>query len=150
MRLRSLTRETRNAQTTVEFALVMLVGAMVLFVSIQLALIGEAYLSLGQVADQGVRYAAVHWDCNLTSCAGGEQSIKSYMLSIGSPTLTVNGGSYLNISASPAAPRTRGQTVTVSATYTLPPTLLFLPNPFMGIPFPRTLTDSKSAYSEGN
>jgi hypothetical protein len=140
----------RRAQAMAEFALLMPVAIFVLFVSVQFALLGTAYLALGQMNDQGARYAAVHWDCGQASCTGGGQSVRSYMISVGSPIITQSGGSNLNITVSPAAPRTRGQTVTVSVTYTIPSSVIFLPNPFLGIRFPTSFSDSKSAFSEGS
>ncbi len=133
----------------VEFALVMTIGAFVLFTSIQLALIGECYLALGKLNYQGARYAALHADCNLTSCSGGEQSPKDYMISIGSPTIVGNGGSNLVFALSPSAPRATGSTVTLSVTFNIPSSIMFLPNPFFGISFPTSLSSTESAYGEG-
>jgi len=85
----STTSESRRAcssraQAMVEFALVLIVAMTVLFVSIQMALIGQAALALGQMNYQAARYAAA----NLTlGCTG----VASYMASNGSPTVARKG-----------------------------------------------------------
>jgi hypothetical protein len=58
----------------------------VLFVAVQLALIGEDALALGQMNYQGARWAAVN------TCATHAQVVQ-YMLSVGSPSVTMSGGS---------------------------------------------------------
>lgn len=96
--------EKFGGQAAVEFALVLSVAMIVLFVAIQLALIGEAALSLGQMNYQGARFAAVE------ACATGEE-VASYMYYIGSPTVTTPSscGSALTIKI---ADSTNGQTLT--------------------------------------
>src|ERR1700722_2958522 len=82
----------RRGQAAVEFALVLTVAMIVLFVAVQMALIGQAALALGQMNYQGARYAAVHPDAGATSVPSGstELSIQAYMLSVGSSTITNN------------------------------------------------------------
>jgi hypothetical protein len=70
----------------VEFALISIVAMIVLFVAVQLALIGEDALALGQMNYQGARWAAVN------TCAT-DTDIKSYILASGSPSVTQSGGS---------------------------------------------------------
>jgi hypothetical protein len=77
---------TRRGQAAVEFALVATVAMIVLFVAVQLALIGEDALALGQMNYQGARWAAVN------TCATHAQVVQ-YMLSVGSPSVTESGGS---------------------------------------------------------
>jgi Flp pilus assembly protein TadG len=72
-------------QAAVEFALVATVAMIVLFVAVQLALIGEDALALGQMNYQGARWAAVN------PCATHAQ-VAQYMLSVGSPSVTKSGG----------------------------------------------------------
>lgn len=76
----------RKGQAAVEFALISVVAMIVLFVAVQLALIGEDALALGQMNYQGARWAAVN-TCALDS------EIKSYILASGSPSVTQSGGS---------------------------------------------------------
>src|SRR5215467_5979768 len=73
-----------RAQAMVEFALVLFVAMIVLFVSIQMAFIGQAALALGQMNYQAVRYAAVNpsLGCN---------SVATYMHNNGAPTVASKG-----------------------------------------------------------
>jgi Flp pilus assembly protein TadG len=75
-----------KGQAAVEFALISVVAMIVLFVAVQLALIGEDALALGQMNYQGARWAAVN------TCAT-DAEILQYMLFSGSPTVTRSGGS---------------------------------------------------------
>ncbi len=99
-------RRGLRGQAAVEFALVLTVAMIVLFVAIQLALIGEAALALGQMNYQGARYAAVN------ACATGSD-VATYMLYVGSPTVTTpsNCGSALTIKI---ADSTNGNTLTTA------------------------------------
>src|SRR6266851_47845 len=71
------THRPRRGQALVEFALVLTIAVIVLFVSIQLALIGQLYLALGQMNYRGVRYAAISPTCidEKTPCGMSNQSI---------------------------------------------------------------------------
>jgi Flp pilus assembly protein TadG len=131
-----------SAQSAVEFAFALPVVLITLLVGIQFAIVGEAALALGQVNYQGARYAAVN--------TGADQAhVTSYMLSVASPTISANSGSYLTATLSPAPPCVFGSSVTVSLSYDAAH-LLALPNPFLGIRFPTTLTSSESAFCEGS
>jgi Flp pilus assembly protein TadG len=148
-----------RGQAAVEFALVLSVGLIILVVAIQMALVGETALALGQVNYQGARYAAIH------QCATASD-VAAYMTSVASPTLVgsncggnmvvtltdVNGSNSSSGScASPGCdgtPRTFGSQVTVSVVYTIPSSQMFLPNPFLGISFPTSLSSSEAAMSE--
>src|SRR5713101_6770139 len=77
---------TRRGQAAVEFALVATVAMIVLFVAVQLALIGEDALALGQMNYQGARWFAVN------TCATTDQVVQ-YILYAGSPSVTNSGGS---------------------------------------------------------
>jgi Flp pilus assembly protein TadG len=161
-RLRLRTR----GQAAVEFALVLTIAMIVLFVSVQLALIGHASVALGQMNYQGARYAAVHPTATVSDVA-------KYMVSIGSPFVTKNCGSSLTVTmiekdkdgtvtstkgpvtgplcpppAPPATPaRPFNSQVTVNISYDAASQFV-LPNPFLGISFPLTLTSSESAMVE--
>jgi Flp pilus assembly protein TadG len=76
---------THRGQAAVEFALVATVAMIVLFVAVQLALLGEDALAIGQMNYQGARWAAVN------TCATHAQ-VYQYMLSVGSPSVTKSGG----------------------------------------------------------
>src|SRR4029077_13923045 len=74
-----------RGQAAVEFALVATVAMIVLFVAVQLALIGEDALALGQMNYQGARWAAVN------PCAT-YQEVANYITLVGSPSVTSAGG----------------------------------------------------------
>ena len=139
-----LLRGASRAQAAVELAMVATVLIFALVVGVQFAILGEASLALGQVNYQGARYAAVH------SASATSDSVKTYMLSHASPTISANNGSYFDYQSgsTPTLPCAQGGTVTVSVSFSATH-LIGLPNPFMGISFPTALTSSQTAYCEG-
>ena len=128
-----------RGQAVVEMGLIMPVVLFVMLIGIQYAIIGLALLGLGQANYQGARYAAV------TSGATSD-SVKSYMVSVASPIVGASSGHYLSSSVS-SLPCTFGGSVTVSVTFNASH-LIVLPNPFFGIPFPTSLTNSETAFCE--
>lgn len=139
--VRRMTGASR-AQSAVELALVLPVVLVGLVVGVQFAIIGSAALSLGQANYQGARYASVYTTAN-------QSAVNSYILSVASPTIAANNGAYLTTSLNPAPPCTNGSSITVSLTFDANH-LMALPNPFLGISFPTTLTSSESAFCEGS
>lgn len=157
-----------RGQAAVEFALVATVAMIVLFVAVQLALIGEDALALGQMNYQGARWAAVN------TCATYSE-VANYMTSTGSPSVTTPAscGSKLSINITDSMGSTTGITGTTCSGATVTPTLcspgvpqrlfgssvtvtvrfdassaLFLPSPFLGISFPTTLSSTETAMAE--
>lgn len=145
-----------RGQAAVEFALVLIVAMIVLFVAIQMAVIGQAALALGQMNYQGARYAAINTTATCTNVA-------DYMKSVGSPTVTRAGvqcstpgsGVYVAMTC-PASGgtcpttgtgRSFGDPVQVSLTFDAT-SLLFLSPHFLGISLPTTLTSTETAMSE--
>lgn len=159
-----------RAQAMVEFALVLSVAMIVLFVSIQMAFIGQAALALGQMNYQAVRYAAVN---PTLGCTG----VATYMASNGAPTvaskgvscpngdsgcgtgLTVSSGQGVHAcmvcttaSGSNCTQRKFGDQVQLQLAFDAT-SVIFLssnktsPN-FFGIPFPTVLTSTETAMSE--
>jgi uncharacterized protein (UPF0333 family) len=142
-RLRRLRAGLARGQAMVEFALIATIAIMVLVVGIQFALIGQAALAVSQLSFAGARYASVN-----TSYT--QSQIRTYMVQEGSPTITSNNGSNLTITVtrSTNADGTYfGQPVTVSISYNATSKLI-LPNPFLGITFPTTLTAQETAMQE--
>ena len=152
--IKGSTHRPRRGQALVEFALVLTIAVIVLFVSVQLALIGQLYLALGQMNYRGVRYAAVNTDCAdaTNPCGLNRQSITQYMLSVASPTivsitnsnskaLTVN---YSNVSNRGNA-RVQGNTVQITCTLDISSDI-FLPK--IGLPFPKSLSTNEQAFTE--
>jgi hypothetical protein len=127
-------------QATVELALVAPIVMFLMLIGIQFAIIGVAALGLGQIDYQGARYAA-------TNPSATQSAVQSYMVSVASPIVGASSGRYLTSSLSPAPPCTFGSTVTVSVTFDAAH-LVVLPNPFFGLQFPTSLTNSASAFCE--
>jgi len=126
----------------------------VLFGSVQLALIGQLYLALGQMNYQGVRYAAVSPNCTdeKNACGLSNQSITQYMLSVASPTIVsitnANASAlkvtYLNVT-NPGVTRVAGDTVKIDCKLDIS-SKIFLPN--LGLPFAKSLNSTEQAYTE--
>ena len=148
------THRPRRGQALVEFALVLTIAVIVLFVSVQLALIGQLYLALGQMNYRGVRYAAISPTCidQKTPCGMSNQSITQYMLSVASPTIVsiTNANpnalkvDYSNVT-NPGVKRVAGDTVKIVCTLDIS-SEIFLPN--LGLPFPTSLTHTERAFTE--
>jgi Flp pilus assembly protein TadG len=134
------TRGVRRGQAMVEMALVTPIVLFVMLLGVQYAIIGTAVLGLGQANYQAARYAA-------TNPTASQSAIQSYMVSVASPIVGAGSGRYLSSSLSPAPPCTFGSTVTVSVTFDASH-LVALPNPFFGVQFPTSLTNSESAFCE--
>jgi Flp pilus assembly protein TadG len=151
----------RSGQAAVEFALVLIVAMIVLFVAIQMAVIGQAALALGQMNYQGARYAAIYTTCvdaKTSTCGPNNQTIQAYMVSVASPTITKLGAGALTVNycttpqgtttcLNSGSARGFGDSVTISCTLNVNG-LLFLSNPFLGVSFPTTLNSSETALSE--
>ena len=142
-----------RGQAAVEFALVLTVAMIVLFVAVQMALIGQVALALGQMNYQGARYAAINLGCtDATSSCGGLQSVTSYMQSVASPTINFSGLKATMLCGNPptssaCASRAQGDAVQISVTYDCTSNLV-LPKTFLGITFPTSLQSSETAMSE--
>lgn len=107
-----------KGQAAVEFALISVVAMIVLFVAVQLALIGEDALALGQMNYQGARWAAVN------TCATNDQ-IMQYILFSGSPSVTQSGGScgtYLTMVITDSTPTNSGGKSVTGSTCSSAPT----------------------------
>jgi Flp pilus assembly protein TadG len=130
-----------KAQAAVEFAIILTVALIVLVIGVQFAIIGNAALALGQANYQGARWAAVNPSAT-------QSQVNSYILSVASPTISANNGSYLTTTLNPAPPCAFGNALTVSLTFDVKH-LIAVPNPFLGISFPTALTNSESAFCEG-
>ena len=121
-----------RGQSIVEFSITLSLAMILLFVTIQFALIGNAALSVTELAYAGARYAAVN-------PVKSETQVSDYMKSIAAPTINENSGADLTVTLNPTSGRTFGNPVTVTVVYNLQ-SKLFLPNPFLGIKFPTSLS----------
>ena len=158
-------RRKGRGQAAVEFALVLTIAMIVLFVAIQFALIGQIALALGQMNYQAARYAAIHPGCGAGSftCPNNNTCIQTagntdatstpvycYALSIASPTIKPGSITAFTVNPDPGTGgqnRPFGTSVTVSVTYNVT-SQLFLPQNFLGLSFPTTLSSTETAMSE--
>jgi Flp pilus assembly protein TadG len=128
-----------RGQASVELALITPIVLFVMLIGIQYSLLGLAVLGLGQANYQGARYAA-------TNPSAAQSAVQSYMVSVASPIISTGSGKYLTSTLNPS-PCTFGSTVTVAVSFSASH-LVVLPNPFFGISFPTTLTNTESAFCE--
>jgi Flp pilus assembly protein TadG len=150
-----------RGQTAVEFAMVSVLALVVLMITVQLALIGQAWLALGQGASAIARYAAVNESTLGSSYSGPPNLAMQNLLSAAIGTnswndLTVTvaflkGGTASTTTTTPV-PTVDRAAVTLS--YNTTNKLLF-PNPFMQIPgffpgvqFPTALSAQDQALYE--
>jgi Flp pilus assembly protein TadG len=130
-----------------EFALLLPLFLFMLFMAITFAVIGQAALAVSQLAYNGARYAAVNPTLSASQVAS---YIKSG--SLGSPTITANGGADLTVTVAPAS--ARGQPLTVTIAYNLASNSLVsnMSNMFamlgMSQVLPTTLSATESVMSE--
>jgi uncharacterized protein (UPF0333 family) len=130
-----------RGQAAVETAFSITILAFVMVLAIQFALLGSAMLALNQITYQGARYAAVNQSAD-------QSTVYNYMVQYGSPTITSNGGANLSVSLNPSTtPRSSFSTVTVSSTLNAN-SFIFIPNPFLGVSLPTSLTATESAMVE--
>jgi len=150
---------TSNGQAMLEFAGVLPVAMVVLFLAIQLAVLGRDALALGQVNYQAARWATSQ------NPAAQCTDITTYMSSVAAPTIqaviskygiscdgsTPNGVSVTvscpgNSSACTSGTRPWGTQFQISVTMNTRNDL-FLMNPFLGVPLPQSLTSTESALT---
>ena len=120
-------------QSLVEFSITLTVGLVLLLVTIQLAIIGNAALAVTQLAYATARYASIN-------PGKTQDDLSSYMKQIASPAINENSGGDLTLTLSPSTtPRQFGTSFSVAIVYNMQSKLL-IPNPFLGISFPTSLT----------
>ena len=142
---RSVTRRFLRGQAFVEFALLATISIIVLMVGVQFALIGQAALAVTQASYVASRAASVNTsvtNSNITSLITNQLSP-----TITSPSnaLTVNMTTASDSTCTPS--RAFGCQVTVTITYNAT-SMIALPNPFLGISFPTSLTSTQKMMTE--
>jgi hypothetical protein len=142
-----------KAQALVEFALLLPIFILIVFLTIQFGIILNAYVSITHLSREGARYAAINY--NKT-----DDEIRNYIrgnpeenYSGGINPSHMYGGDFTNISIYPpyGSPlRKRGFTITVTIVYNLKGTKpkLFLPTTFLGVSIPTTISSQTSMRIE--
>jgi Flp pilus assembly protein TadG len=150
-----------QGQSMVEFAMVSVLALVVLMITVQFALIGQAALALSQGASAIARYAAVNESTLGSSYSGPPNGAMQNLLSSSLNTnswndLTVTvafikGGTVSTTTTTPVATVDRAA---VTLSYTTTNKLIF-PNPFMALPpffpgvnFPAALSAKDQALYE--
>ena len=147
--LRPRTSRIGRGQSTVEFAMVSVLGLVLMMVGVQFALIGQVALSLSQGASALARYAAVHpgtlgYNGAASSLPSDASALLSPTINDAKLTVTVNsyqpGGTTQTSSPKPTVDRA---VITLSYDASnkiaLPNPFLAIPGVFPGISFPTTL-----------
>jgi Flp pilus assembly protein TadG len=145
-----------RGQAMVEFALIATLVMMVLLVGVQFAIVGQAALSLSQGASAIARYVAVNeplgkvsssFSGNPTADMKGLLSSAILTNSGGDLTVTVNSYQGGTTSTPAVTPRATIDYAIVTLTYDASKKIA-LPNPFLGINFPTSLSASDSQVYE--
>jgi len=129
-----------RAQTLAEFALLVPLLILIVFLAITFAVIGEDAMAVSQLASAGARYASVNPTLSASDIAA---YIKSGNL--GAPTITANGAKNLTVTVTQAA--SFGQPVTVTISYSLSsdPLVSSMSTLFSGLGVAQALPTSLSA-----
>lgn len=140
--LRGLVRRSSpgsSGQSMVEFAMVAVVAMFVLFVSIQLAVIGQCALAVSQLSYNVARWASVQIP------PATQTGVNGYWPTIVAPS--INDGTKLSVNLTTLCSG-KGTPVTISTSFDLSKKY-FLPNPFLGIQLPQTVKSHETAFCEG-
>lgn len=129
-------KKKNKGQAMIEFALIMPLVILTVFVFLQLGLLFNSYLILNHLAREGARYGAVNSDY--------DSDITTYVQSIIPSTINQNN---LTISISPSegdSTRTRGNPITITLTYDFSDNT-FLPTTFFNFQLPTTFPTISAA-----
>ena len=142
----------KRGQAAVEFALIAVIALIVLLVGIQFALIGQAALAVSQASNALARFAAVNPgqigpNGTVTLNSTLEQLVSSTLLSNGGNDLTITIASYSQNTTTTTSSPTMGDRAVVSISYNASSKIL-LPNPFLFVSFPSSLTANESEMYE--
>ncbi|MHB8381565.1 MAG: hypothetical protein ACYDC3_04385 [Candidatus Binataceae bacterium] len=136
----------------VEFAMIATVAIIVMVVGVQFAMIGQAALAVSQGASALARYAAVNPGVvgpngTVTLTTAMEQMLSSSILTNNGGDLTVTIASYTGTTTATTSSPKYTDRLMINLTYN-DSSKIALPNPFLGIQFPSTLSASDSQMYE--
>jgi len=134
-----------RGQAMVEFALIATIALIVLMAGIQFAIIGQAALAVSQASYVAARSAAVNTSVTNANISSLVSNQLSPTITAPANALTVNMTTAGDATCVPT--RTFGCQVSVTITYDAT-SKLALPNPFLGISFPTTLTSTQKMMTE--
>ncbi|HVA79799.1 MAG TPA: TadE/TadG family type IV pilus assembly protein [Candidatus Binataceae bacterium] len=148
MSLKSL----RRGQAAVEFALISVIAMIVLLVGIQFALLGQAALAVSQASNSLARYASVYagqlgTNGTVTMSPAVQQLVSSSLMTNGGNDLTITIASYSGTSTTTTSSPQQYDRAVIQVSYNASSKLV-LPNPFLGISFPSSLSATEAALYE--
>jgi Flp pilus assembly protein TadG len=131
----------RAGQAMVEFAMMSPILMVIVALAVQFAIMAQSALALSELASTASQYAA-------RNASADQSAVTTYVKSAASPSLMSNGGADLSVGLSPTAtPRTPGTSLTVTISYKTKSKII-LPNPFLGVTLPASITDTGTAMGE--
>jgi len=141
-----------RGQAMAELAMIAPIAIIILLVGIQFAMIGQAALALSQGASALARYAAVNPGVvgpngTVTMTTAMQQLLSSSILTNGGRDLTVSISSYTGTTTTPTSSPQYTDRLVISLSYNAT-SKIALPNPFLGVRFPTTLSASDSQMYE--
>lgn len=145
-----------RGQSTVEFAMIAVYAIIIMLVGVQYALLGQAALAVSQGSSAIARYAAVNpgalgtYNGTATLTATVQKLLPSSLLTNGGSDLTVTIASYTGTTTTTtSAPVGTVDRLVITVSYNAKTgNKIALPNPFLGITFPSTLSASDSQMYE--
>jgi Flp pilus assembly protein TadG len=134
-----------RGQAFVEFALLSTLAMIVLLVGVQFAIIGQAALAVTQASYVASRAASVNTSVTNDNISNVISAQLSPTITSPANALTMNMVTAADSTCTPS--RGFGCQVTVTITYNAT-SKIALPNPFMGMSFPTTLTSTQQMMTE--
>ena len=151
-RTRAVRRWFSRGQSMAELAFIAPIAIILVLLGIQFAMIGQAALALSQGASALARYAAINPG---TMGPNGTVTMTTAMQQLLSSSILTNGGRYLTVTIASYSGTSTTTTSTPGYTDRLVINLSYnvrskiaLPNPFLGVSFPTTLSASDSQMYE--
>src|SRR5579871_2737047 len=149
---RARRRRFSRGQAMAEMAFIAPVAIIVVLLGIQFAMIGQAALALSQGASALARYAAVNPGTmgpngTVTMTTAMQQLLSSSILTNGGRDLTVTIASYSGTSTTTTNSPGYTDRLVINLSYNAT-SKIALPNPFLGVRFPTTLSASDSQMYE--
>jgi Flp pilus assembly protein TadG len=138
-------KKLSRGQAFVEFALLSTLAMIVLLVGVQFAIIGQAALAVTQASYVASRAASVNTSVTNDNISNVISAQLSPTITSPANALTMNMVTAADSTCTPS--RGFGCQVTVTITYNAT-SKIALPNPFMGMSFPTTLTSTQQMMTE--
>lgn len=151
-RTRAVRRWFSRGQAMAELAFIAPIAIILVLLGIQFAMIGQAALALSQGASALARYAAINPGTmgpngTVAMTTAMQQLLSSSILTNGGRDLTVTIASYSGTSTTTTSTPGYTDRLVINLSYNVR-SKIALPNPFLGVSFPTTLSASDSQMYE--